>query len=270
MKYEITKNDLKKLSLNFRNIASRFLTTDYLYGMENLKRFIDCIENTPLIYNYILNNNKTEFDIKKIIKDMEWNQLYSLPNKKEDEIAFTYQLLKYGLDKYDKYFILAKNYEPGGNFQVKTDAFNKNVVLPFVQHIINYFEELIIDMGLDEKKSIHIEVSGGTVGQFNLSQDQSTLFADQTNINNDLSEINNLFKNFINLLKKEDISENDKDEIKELVAIIKEEINSKNPRKSLIKAIFDKLKISLDIFKDGTTIVVTLMAIIDAIKNFIN
>lgn len=270
MVYEITKNELKKLSLNFRNIASRLLNTDYLYGMENLKRFIDHIENTPLIFNFISNNNKTEYDIKKIIKDMEWNSLYSLPNEKEDEIAFIYQLLKYGLDNYNRYFILAKNYEPGGNFQVKTDSFNKNVVLPFVQHIISYFDELIIDMGLDEKKSTHIEVSGGTVGQFNLSQDQSILFADQTNINNDLSEINNLFESFIDLLKQEIISENDKVEIKELVSIMKEEINSKNPRKSLIKAIFDKLKTFLDIFKDGTTIAITLMTIIDAIKNFIN
>lgn len=270
MKYEIKKNDLKKLSLNFRNIASRLLSTDFSYGMENLKRFLDCIENTPLIYDYILKNNKTEFDIEKIIKDMGWNQLYSLPSNREDEIAFTYQLLKYGLNKFDRYFTLAKNYEPGGNYQVKTDSFNKNVVLPFVQHIINYFEELIIDMGLDEKKSINIEFSGSVVEQFNLSQDQSTLVANQTNINNDLSEINNLFKNFLDLLNKEDIPKNDKDEIKELVTVIKEEVNSKNPKKSLIKIIFDKLKIFLEIFKDGTAIAITFKSIIEAIRNFMN
>lgn len=269
MEYEIKKNDLKKLSLNFRNIASRLLSTDYLYGMENLKRFIDCIETTPLIYAFILKNNETKFDIEQIIKDMGWNQVYSLPCKKEDEIAFIYQLLKYGLNKFKDYFILAKNYEPGGNFQVKTDAFNKNVVLPFVQHIINYFEELIIDMGLDEKKSINIEVSGGIVSQFNLSQDQSMLITNQTDINNDLSEISNLFEKFIDLLEKEDIPENNKDEIKELVTVIQEEISSKKPRKSLIKTIFDKLKISFEVLKDGATIAITLKAIIEAIQNFI-
>lgn len=34
-----------------------------------------------------------------------------------------------------------------------------------------------VDMGSDEQKSIKIEVSGGTIGQLNLGQDQSTIIA---------------------------------------------------------------------------------------------
>lgn len=50
---EITRQELKKLSLDLRNKASRLLKTDFKEGISNLKRFVNFIEKSPIINDFI-------------------------------------------------------------------------------------------------------------------------------------------------------------------------------------------------------------------------
>jgi hypothetical protein len=159
---EITKKDLKKLSLKFRTIASILLKTRCEEGMSNLKRFMNFIETNLIIYDFIQKQQSTIFDIGSIFGGYQHNRGYPLPTEsEEDEIAFTYQLLKYALKNYDNnyhgYVWLAKFY-PSKTLQRRVDLFNQNVVQPFVNYIENHLTQLQIDMGEDEQAKIHIEI----------------------------------------------------------------------------------------------------------------
>jgi hypothetical protein len=177
---KITKKDLKMLSVRFRTVASRLLKTSYDEGMSNLKRFITFIESDLIIYDFIQKQQFKIFDIESIFAGYHyqyWGR-YPIPNESEkDEIAFTYQLLKYGLkncnDDYHGYAWLAKPYQTKSS-QEGIDLFNKNVVQPFVHYIENHLTQLQVDMGEDEQAKIHIQVYGNNLGDIMPSADNQS------------------------------------------------------------------------------------------------
>ncbi|MBD2130093.1 hypothetical protein NDI39_29430 [Microcoleus sp. ZQ-A2] len=166
---QITKKDLKKLSHKFRIIASRLLKTRFEEGMSNLKRFMNFIESDLIIYDFIQKQQSIIFDIESIFGGYQHIGGYPLPTEsEEDEIAFTYQLLKHGLknyhDDYHGYAWLAKAGYQSKGLQEGVDLFNKNVVQPFVYYIEHHLTQLQIDMGEDEQAKIHIQVYGNNLG----------------------------------------------------------------------------------------------------------
>jgi len=176
---EITKKDLKKLSLKFRTIASRLLKTRWEEGISNLKRFMNFIETNLIIYDFIQKKQSTIFDIEAIFGGYHYqhNRGYPIPTESEDEIAFTYQLLKYALEKYsDNYhgYVLLAEFYPNKKNQTSVDLFNQNVVQPFVYYIENHLTQLQIDMGEDEQAKIHIQVYGNNLGDIMPSADNQS------------------------------------------------------------------------------------------------
>ena len=177
---KITKKDLKMLSVRFRTVASRLLKTSYDEGMSNLKRFITFIESDLIIYDFIQKQQFKIFDIESIFAGYHYQYIggYPIPNESEkDEIAFTYQLLKYGLKNYHNdyhgYAWLAKAYQTKSS-QEGIDLFNKNVVQPFVHYIENHLTQLQVDMGEDEQAKIHIQVYGNNLGDIMPSADNQS------------------------------------------------------------------------------------------------
>lgn len=102
MDYQVSRAEVKKLSREFRVIAGQLLKTAYEDGINNLRKFIKFIENSPLIYNFILNNQITKYDVPSLINSLAYSR-YKIPDTKEEEISHTYQLLKYGLDHFLEY-----------------------------------------------------------------------------------------------------------------------------------------------------------------------
>ncbi|MEM5635570.1 hypothetical protein AAHB65_02265 [Bacillus toyonensis] len=116
---QLTENDYKKLSLNFRKVASRFLQTNFTEANDNLERFLIFIEESPVILQFIQNNNTIEYNIKNIIENTEDHDKYKLPVRTSEEIAFIYQFLKYIFANDIKYFnIIPMSYDPGRKFKI--------------------------------------------------------------------------------------------------------------------------------------------------------
>jgi hypothetical protein len=260
MDYEITTNKLRKLSLEFRTIASRLLRTDFREGMDNLNRFIAFIDSDPLIYDYIQQNQTKTFDIEFIIAGLGYHDIYPIPSSKQDEIAFTYQLLNYGLEQMNDYFQLCQRYGFGTKIQDHVDSFNKSVVAPFVQHINSYIEGLMIDVGIEEHKSISIQVTGGTIGQMNFADDNSSIVATSYLNQSEISNFNHNIEIFMSALDKEEFQS--KEEIKDIVTASQEEVNSGKPKKGLLLSYLESLRNFVSTMKDGTELVKTGMEII--------
>lgn len=238
MEITIDKKEHQKISLKFRQIASRLLKTNWEDGMENLKRFLNAIESEPIIIDFINNNNLTKFNIKKDLDEKEYLEPYKLPISKEDEIAYVYQLLKYCNDNCKEYLNLCQYYY-SGNFQERVDQFNSRVVLPFINHINSYLEEVAIDMNLNENGKTTITINN-TSGQVNLAQDSSIINAVQNNQSKD--EIENLLSKYKDLIQQVETSKEEKDDTVELIDVAFEESKKKKPKKSIIKVAIEKVE----------------------------
>jgi TIR domain. len=141
----MNKKELNKLAREFRMFGSRLLSTKYGNGMSDLSRFLNFIESNEMVYDFILKNNSYQYDMKAICNDRGWHNKYDLPVEKDKEIAFIYQLLKYGQEAFGDYTAFTHGYGSGKKFQDHMDAFNNQVVKHLVDYIREYLEDLIID-----------------------------------------------------------------------------------------------------------------------------
>lgn len=141
----MNERELNKLAREFRMYGSRLLTTKYGNGMSDLNRFLNFIESNEIIKNYILMDNEYHYDIENICKNRGWRDKYDLPIEKDREIAFIYQLLKYGQIKFGDYTAFSNGYGLGTKLQDHMDAFNNEVVKHLIDYIREYLEDLIID-----------------------------------------------------------------------------------------------------------------------------
>ncbi len=106
----MNKKEIQKVSIEFRKIASRLLTTTFADGMGNLKRFLYYVNSTPLIKFFIQENNVKQFNIIKDIEQREMFQGYELPLEKSEEISYIYQLLIYTTENFPDLYTLCGHY----------------------------------------------------------------------------------------------------------------------------------------------------------------
>lgn len=270
MKYKIYKKELKKISLEFRKVASRLLNTDYDEGIDNLKRFMSYIKGQPVINDFIERNNTKQYVIEEVLNSRGYRDRFVIPYDKSEEITFVYQLLNYAVDNINDYYVLARGYSSDTKIQSHVEAFNKNVVNPFVNHIISYLEEIAIDIGEEENSTTTINISGGNLGQFNFSQGQSTLVANQINNSNNLEEIQRLSTELLQIISNERVDEESKEELKESLEMMKNEIESEKPKKGLLRIGIKGLIGFTSLFSHGSTALEKLNLVIEKYNQLIS
>lgn len=186
---KLTKNELRKISSDFRMYANRLMHTSIDDGMKNLKRFLNFINTDLVISDFLQKNSTKQFDIQSICHFHTSGVGYSIPDDSpEDEINFTYQILQYGLEKFsdnsDGYWHLAATKETYfGGMKKIVDNFNHTLVKPFIYYIENYLTQLQIDLGDDENAKLTIHFHGNNYGH-NIGAKMT-----ETNINQSNSSI---------------------------------------------------------------------------------
>ena len=140
---------LKKLSKEFRLVSGRLLSTDVDAADENLKRFISFVRMNTLISNFIQEHTQLfeetnpDYFLDRRKDRMGQYGRYIFPTSTEGEISQAWSLLQ-GIDEADfSYSQHAIGYADDRNHQNNVDAFNKNVVNPFVNYINHFLSERI-------------------------------------------------------------------------------------------------------------------------------
>lgn len=264
MEITIDKKEFQKISAAFRRYASRLLRTSASDGLDNLKRFLNVIEETPLIWDFIEENNNKKFDIENEVKSREFMAGYDIPINPSEEIAYVYQLLRYCADKCDDYWRICIHYSSSNKFQDHIDAFNNRVVHPFISHIEGYLRERWIDLG--EEGKIQITVNGGQVA---IAQDNSTINATQ---NNNYGETENLIKyieEYKKTLKELQIDDEVKEETIELLDAATDEAKADKPKKAIIKTTISKINEVAKFGANVASIVKLSDQIIDLLSTYI-
>ncbi|MGV8907206.1 MAG: hypothetical protein ACOH15_11470 [Acetobacterium sp.] len=235
---ELNKKELKKIDLAFRTSASRVLQIHPGDAERCLKMFVDFVDNTPLIIEYINSFTVDDIDIEKEVNevaDSYSRKAFYLGATPEEEIVRTYRLLKYLVEHDISLYTVTQPYGSFNDNQQRIKGFGERVILPFVSHIEAYIHNIRIDMGADEevKHQIITNVTANHNSQVNLAQNNATINATQNN-GIDQVELNKLIDKILATIP-ETLEPEERVIICDSVETIQEELNSDNPRNRLIR-----------------------------------
>lgn len=237
---QINKKDLRKKSRAFRTIANRTINAHFEEVDSILKMFIDYIDNDNLILSYINSIVVDDFDVAKETKEVLASYgrvIFSTGSCADEEIVYTYRILKYIVDKKISITSICSSYSNSNKYQDMVKGFGERVILAFVNHIESYLTDISIDMGFDEEEKYMITINGG---QVNIAKDQSTINAKQYNgVNAD--ELDNLVKNIKTLLTDK-IAPAEQEVINDNIEVLQEELKKENLKKGFIKTAINGLK----------------------------
>jgi hypothetical protein len=180
----INKKELRRISSDFRMYADYLMRTTETKGMQNLKRFVNFIDQTLVISSF-LQNKRRESNFQLVSFDsLDIDELYH--ESLEDEISFIHQLLQYGVEKFsgkdDSYWRLI--HKAGcavrPNFQAGINEFNSRIIEPFVCYIELHLTHLQADLGDDENAKLIFHLYGDNYGT-NLGATMNEMSIDQSN-----------------------------------------------------------------------------------------
>lgn len=232
---EINKKDLKKISRKFRMMASRVLNAHHTEINSTIKMFIDYVDRTNVISEYIENITEEDIVIENILKQVvaSYGRLtVPLGNTPEQEIGRGYQVLKYIHDNQSfQTHSLGMAYTSSSKIQDMIENFGRYIVSPFANGINEYLYDITIDMGYDEERNYMINVSGGQA-QLNISNDNSSINATQK-VQINQSKIDEAIADLKKNLNSDALNANTKDIILDQLEVIEVEKNSKHPKKEV-------------------------------------
>lgn len=178
------KKELKKVSLAFRQISSRLLRSNMNDADNNLKRFLEHIEDSVAIKEYFNSSFTTKYNIEEDLKGVGYRDLIPVPTKKNEEVSYVYQLMCHLKDKPNAIINISRGYGTGTKIQDHVDGLMRRVFQPLINHVNNHLENLMIDLGEDEKNTVKIEVNNsqgvniandGSVSNFNGNVNGNTI-----------------------------------------------------------------------------------------------
>lgn len=267
---EINKKDLRKISRAFRTIANRTINVHYQEFNTILNMFLNYIDNTEIISDYINSIVVEEIDVDKEVKEVIGSYgraIFETGTNAEEEILYTYRILKYLNENNIPIQSFGSSYSHTNKFQDMAKGFGYRVILPFINHIEGYLTEIAIDMGFDEETKYMINVNSGQA-QVNIANDNSTITSNQTN-NIHGEELDNLIVS-IKALLNDDIPQEEKELINDNIDIIQEELKKENPKKGFLKVAWSGIETTTEKISQAASLIEKLGKLKLLIKPFID
>lgn len=266
MSYE----DFQIISIKFRKAFGQMLSaTDMDEALRLTSRFINAIDNEPIIKDFIEKTHTKVYDFNKIIEEKNGEEKFNLPNEENEEVSYIYQLLKYVTENNVSYFDFAFSYREGKKIANMIKNFNREVVKLLVDHITLYLEEKAIRMGIDGKQNAKI-IFHGNVGNFvsNEGNVYGNTTLNQTNNNQDREGLQSIAKELIQLLKdsKIDDAELKEDAIDHVEEIAKKVENGEEVKPSLVRRATTALTNVTGLAGAGTALATTIPQFIEAVQ----
>lgn len=235
----LNRRELKKIMSHFNSFASRLLQASIDDYSDVLKKFLYFLNSQELIMNFINSCGICQLDMEEEVNLVACSfgrYIFTTGETNEEEVCNVYATLKYIVDhNVDVSHNVAMGYTSSTKYKDGIKAFNERFVLILIRHIENYLTDLGIDMGIDESKNYNITNTGQIiVASENAVVDNSTtVYIDQLQLRNIISDIRDISTEL-------DLSDNES--LTESLDVIETEVNSHNPKKSLIKTAIKTLK----------------------------
>lgn len=237
---KLNRKELRKIQYDFNSFANRLLQSDFQDYTDVLGKFLNYIESTPIIIDFVNDCGKCEWDMANEVKEVQasYGQLiFSTGDTEEEEIRNVYAVLRYLVDTNNSiYRGVARGYSHSDGPQNKIKGFNDRFVMVLIRHIERYLTKVGIDMGVDEKTVYNVTVQHG---QAIIATEGSTVNA-SNQIGIDGSELTNLIAAVQD--KIDSLTPEDKESVTECLEVIESEASADKPKKSLLKTAIKTLQ----------------------------
>lgn len=239
---KLNRKELRKIQYDFNSCSNRLLQANYEDYADVLGKFLNYIDSTPIISDYIHDCGSCELDIENEVKEVQGSygkMIFSLGETDGEEIRNVYAVLKYLVENNSPvYCHVAMGYSSSSNkWQDKIKGFNERFVMVLIRHVESYLMKVGIDMGIDEKNIYNVTVQNG---QAIIVNDNSSVTA-TTNIGTTANDIEHLIA-AVRTNMDTLTSDEDKEAASESLEVIEAEVISEKPKKSMIKTAIASLQ----------------------------
>ena len=158
----LNRNELRKIQYDFNSFSNRLLQADFQDYTDVLEKFLNFINNTPIILDYILGCGQCDWNLEDEIKQVQSSygrKIFSTGDTEEEEVRNVYAVLQYIADKsIEVHYGIGVGYSSSNKFQDKIKGFNERFVMVLIRHIERYLTKVGIDMGLDDKITYNVSI----------------------------------------------------------------------------------------------------------------
>ena len=231
---KLNRKELRKIQYDFNSCSNRLLQANYEDYADVLGKFVNYIDSTPIISDYIHDCGSCDWNLESEVKEVQGSYgrlIFALGETDSEEIRNVYAVLRYLVENNSSvYRGVAMGYSSSSKWQDKIKGFNERFVMVLIRHVESYLTKVGIDMGIDEKNIYNVTVQNG---QAIIANDNASVTA-TANIGADASELEKLIaavRDKIGTIA----SDEDKEAASESLEVIEAEVVSEKPKKSMIK-----------------------------------
>ena len=161
---KLTKTELKKILYDFNGYSNNLLQSNFSDYQRRLVKFINFIDNTNLIRDYIKSCGECEQNLpnefEEVIKG-HGQFIFSIGETEAEEVRNIYAILSYIIRNKVNIIDVILGYSGENTRQSKLDGFNKDFVSCLIEDIERYITKIGIDMGLDDNIEYNINNKNG-------------------------------------------------------------------------------------------------------------
>ena len=261
---DLNKKELKKIMHSFNSISSRMMRVNFDEYIIVLKKFIDYIDNNPIIIEYINQGNVNDYDAAA-----DWElvvnkggYVFDFGPSVEEESFQIYSILKH-IEKNIKGPAYAfHNIYRKSKWQDNVKEFNDRVLLVLINNINDYLTGVGIDMGLDE--NVVWNVSGG---QVNYARDNAIINAEQ-NIGVSTDELGRIIDDIVSNLSE--VGKDDAETIMDSIEMIRDEMMKPEPKGKIISNGIKLLAPMISIANGIPTLAINIQKFIDLVAPYVH
>lgn len=226
---------LKLLSLDFRRKSSQLLNSDQHDADVNLCRFVDFIENTPMLHNIVHDVvDVTEFDFKEcfLIDGGSWIGI-QVPIDEKKHIKAMYDYANYIANSETESIVYQAQRYPcsSSKWSEIIQNYLNDAIKPLIDFINDSISKEIILMQ-QEENAVSMTQNIGTVnGNVVQQQHGNVNITNQTGISSE--DLNGLIEKIISSLSEiKDVDTEEVDSVKDDLESLQEQIQSPTPKKN--------------------------------------
>ena len=249
---KLNRKDLRKIQYDFNSFANRLLQADFQDYTGVLGKFLNYIDSTPIIIDFIKGCGECDWDVAEEVKDVQSSyggMIFGTGDTEEEEIRNVYAVLHYLADNNNSvYRGVAMGYSHSNSYQDKIKGFNDRFVMVMIRHIERYLTKVGIDMGVDEKITYNVTVEKG---QAIIATDGSTVNA-TNQVGTDTSELAKLIAAV--QAATSSLTPEDKEAVQESLEVIEAEASSEKPKKSMLRTALSTLSTIKGIAEFGAAV----------------
>lgn len=249
---KLNRKELRKIQYDFNSFANRLLQADFQDYTGVLGKFLNYIDSTPIIIDFIKDCGECDWDLASEVNDVQSSyggMIFGTGDTEEEEIRNVYAVLHYLADNNNSvYRGVAMGYSHSKNYQDKIKGFNDRFVMVLIRHIERYLTKVGIDMGVDEKIVYNVTVEKG---QAIIATDGSTVNA-TNQVGTDGDELAKLIAAV--QAAAGSLAAEDKEAVTESLEVIAAEAPAEKPKKSMLRTALTTLNAIKGIAEFGAAV----------------